>query len=471
MNALISFLARAVAPTFENEDKARRQFILNILLVGAASLLFIGVLVDIFDRFFISPELYSSNSLSSFVLYALFLFFVGLYAFSRRKLVELASYLLLGAFFLLSAYMGYHWGVDVTASLLFYAVTIVMAGILINTRLAFIMTVLVGVVMAATGYLQQYHLIMVQNYWRMDRWKWSDIIMIFSIMLIIATVSWLSNREIEKSLKRARRSESELMQERDLLEVRVEERTRELRQAEIEKMSQAYHFVEFGRLAGSVFHDLMNPLTALSLNIDSIAAASETRAALAEDVQRAKRATVHMQELLDAMRKHLARSGSVQRFSLRDTLNDVVHVLGSYARKQGVHLLLEAPGDGEAYGDPVAFTQVMSNLIGNAVQAYAPGAGAAGKRGERAKDVRITLEALSDGARISVRDHAPGIAPDVLPHIFEPFFTTKQLDTGLGLGLSLSKRIVEKEFRGTLSVHSELGEGSTFTLYLPHREP
>jgi two-component system NtrC family sensor kinase len=67
---------------------------------------------------------------------------------------------------------------------------------------------------------------------------------------------------------------------------------------------------------------------------------------------------------------------------------------------------------------------------------------------------------------ITVRDDGAGIAPDVLPHIFEPFLTTKESGHGVGLGLAISRGIVERH-NGRIEVASELGRGTTFTITLP----
>ncbi len=468
LSALPDLFTAATAPKSRDEDTARREFILNVLLLSLLALFGIGVLIDGVHRILSDPLAHEAESLSELTLYLVFIFFAGLYALSRNRMVRLPSYLLVGAFFLLTAYMGFRWGVDVPAEIVFYPLVIVMAGILLSTRMAFLGTALIAVVMCATAYAQQRGLIATDTYWRSDIWSWGDVIMIALIYAIVATVAWLGNREIGKSLDRARRSEAALKEERDLLEVRVEERTLELRQAQLERMSEAYRFVEFGRLASGVFHDLMNPLAALSLNIGRIADAPSSRTALAEDVRRAKRAAAHMQSLLDSMRKHLAREGTQELFSLRHMLEEATGVLSSYARQRGVRLRLFASEDAQLYGDPVSLTQALTNLLSNAIQSYPPPQDAAPSA---PREVAVTLVLEPDAAMVSIRDQGRGIDTDALPRIFEPFFTTKGNEEGLGLGLPLAKRIVEKGFGGSLAVDSTAGEGSLFTLYLPIREP
>src|SRR5204862_2776099 len=116
-------------------------------------------------------------------------------------------------------------GVDIPQSILTYALIIVMSGILISSRSAFFMSSLVALTIMTIGYLQQEKFIIVSSSWRKDVESLTDSLVIIATFYVIFIVSWLSNRETEKALKRARASEKALKQQRDLLEVKVEERT------------------------------------------------------------------------------------------------------------------------------------------------------------------------------------------------------------------------------------------------------
>ena len=104
-------------------------------------------------------------------------------------------------------------------------------------------------------------------------------------------------------------------------------------------------------------------------------------------------------------------------------------------------------------GDRFALGRVYRNLITNAIQATEPGG-----------RVAITTARAGDQVEISVTDTGSGIAPERLPPIFDDFVTTKR--RGLGLGLAISKRIVE-QLDGTITVESELGRGTAFTTRFP----
>jgi len=461
MNAFAVFFRQAVRPRSADEDRARREFIFNVLALSALALLLVAIVDNTLHSIFTDGALHRAGSLSSLAFYGLFVFFAALYALSLRGRAVLASFIFLAALFDLAAYMGYRWGVDLSASLLFYALVITMAGILISAQFAFVTAFLAGIAIAITTHLHRIGAIQPDRSWITELWKADDVVVATLIFLVIATVMWLSNREIEKSLVRARRSEADLKRERDMLEVRVQERTAELQQAELERMTQAYRFVEFGRLASGVFHDLMNPLAGLTLNIDRIANAPESRTILADDVERAKLAAAHMQDLLGAMRRHLKREIHEEVFSVRDILTGAVKLVATRAREHNVECVMAARTDAQVFGDAVALTQAVVNLLGNAIQAYPSVLSAAPQR-----TVQLTLRCNAQKAVVTVQDFGSGIPEGVLPHIFEPYFTTKEKE-GIGLGLSLAKRIVEKDFSGALTVESGKGEGTIFMMTLP----
>jgi signal transduction histidine kinase len=100
-------------------------------------------------------------------------------------------------------------------------------------------------------------------------------------------------------------------------------------------------------------------------------------------------------------------------------------------------------------------SQVMINLIMNALHAM-----------ENGGTLQVGLEPERDRIKLTVSDTGQGIPKDVLPKIFEPFFTTKEFGKGTGLGLTVVKGIIE-EHQGTITVESEEGKGTRFTVLLP----
>lgn len=416
-------------------------------------------------------ETYSNNSIGFGMLLLLLVFLICLHHLSRRGFQNIASLLFVALFFLLSAYMGYRWGVDVNASLLLYALVVVMTGVLLNSRAAFVIAIAAGSTVLILGKMQAMGIVEMNRYWRSQPWTETDSIMLLVILGLIAIVSWLSNREIESSLKRARRSEEELKKERDMLEVRVRERTRELQLAQMENMRQSYRMVEFGRLTSGLMHDLTNPLTALSLNIENMTrshaahhAASKAFREISEDIERAKQVVEHMTRLTQSVRKHLAREGSCEVFSVRQCVEGVMDVMRSYARPRRVALSLETQ-EVRTLGDPASLGQVVSNLVSNAIEAFDHDTGEVERR------VVVRVSHSQEYIRLEVEDNGPGIPQQTCEKIFEPFFSTKSKSNGLGIGLALSKRVIEQDFGGSIAVERPPQGGTRFVVSFPIREP
>jgi signal transduction histidine kinase len=136
-------------------------------------------------------------------------------------------------------------------------------------------------------------------------------------------------------------------------------------------------------------------------------------------------------------------------------IGDVVRRLAVLHPERILHE--ESQLDAFALGDADALTQVLLILLDNALKFTPPNG-----------TVAVTTAVHADHVVLQVRDTGVGIAPDALPQIFERFYQgdTARTGTGTGLGLAIAKAMVEGQ-QGTISVESQLGEGSTFTVRLP----
>ena len=112
--------------------------------------------------------------------------------------------------------------------------------------------------------------------------------------------------------------------------------------------------------------------------------------------------------------------------------------------------------------DPAHLQQAFLNVLINAEHAVLSGGAA------RRIEIRTGTRKNGTQVVVTIRDHGPGIAADVLPKIFDPFFTTKDVGEGSGLGLSIVHGIVDRH-GGRIMVESQVGEGTTFRIVLPVR--
>lgn len=453
---------RIIAPRSPDPDRRRREFILNVIV---SSILLLVVVLDTSIAWNqLTDPGYEGISFAAFTSFALF--FAALLFLSRKGLSELASYIFIAFYFLITTYSIARWGIELPSPVLSYAVVIVASSVLIGTRFGAAMTAVISVTSIAVGYLQVNGGIEPDLAWRLRPLQFEDTLENSLIYVSIMVISWLSNREIEQSLRRALRSEEALTRERDLLEMKVEERTRELKEAQLEKVAQLYRFAEFGRLSSGIFHDLINPLTAVSLTMEKLHDENKLPdQGAVEQVERAVRASKRMDSFIQTVRKQLRSEGSDSLFSVKEEIEESVDLLAHKARSSGIAVRIDASDGIETYGNPVRFFQVIVNLVSNALDSY-QGA----DKGKAREGVTVSARAESGAIRVSVKDGGLGIPSSILPSIFDPFFTTKAGESGIGLGLSTTKQIIENDFGGSISVKSAEGAGSEFILSIPVRK-
>jgi two-component system C4-dicarboxylate transport sensor histidine kinase DctB len=286
------------------------------------------------------------------------------------------------------------------------------------------------------------------------------------LFFVITCVLWLSNREIEKSLERARNSEYALRLERDSLEERVAERTAEIKDLELKRVSDLYRFAEFGKLSSGIFHDLANPLTAVSISIENLRADGTGSVIKSKDVQeqiaRAVTATKKMDSLIRTIGKQIKSHEQSILFSPAKEIEDVLTVLSHKARVAMVTITKEIDDQIVIFGNPLRLYQAVNNIVSNAIDAC--------EENDSSSERHCHIELKKNGSSVSIIiwNTGPVISPDLLGSIFEPFFTTKPSDRGTGIGLSTSKNIIEKEFYGSIKIES-IVEKTSFIITLPVR--
>ena len=441
-------------------DVERRGLILNILLLGLI-IIFAGLdCLILFDSFLSKDGIFDDGIpftyFSAIILLTIFLFLL-----SRKGWVNLVSYLLIISSIIGASYGSYHWGISMPAGLLLYGFIISTASILISSEFGLLLTGLIACFLIFEGMIEStYHLVPV---WRSQQMRATDGIQYSLLLLLTMTLSWLSNREINKSLKRAIESEAELKTERDSLEIRVQERTCELRRSQIEKTEQTQRFAEFGRLSSGIFHDLMNSLSSVSLSIHGL----EKNPVVLEEMRDSKEClnkavtlSKKMGDYLQSIKKQIHSEKEEKSFSIIKEIKDCVSILSYRCRETGTEIILQNENDFELYGNPHKFYQIISNLIGNAIDACA------GLPTER-KKISIKVKKEENMLAISIKDYGHGIRPDILKKVFNPFFSTKKDGAGMGLGLALIKENIESCFNGKIIVISQVDKGTTFKILVP----
>jgi two-component system sensor histidine kinase HydH len=233
---------------------------------------------------------------------------------------------------------------------------------------------------------------------------------------------------------------------------RIEEVVERLQQREHEVL-RAEQLAAVGQLAAGVAHEVRNPLTSIKMLVQS--AREEAAGPVADDLAVVEREVRRIERSLQAF-LDFARPPRPERrpHDLATLATDTLALVRGRANNQRVELTFEhPPGPVTAAVDADQVRQVLVNLLLNALDAM-PGGG------------RLVLGLRRDAgwAELTVTDTGPGIDPKVAPRLFEPFVSDKE--TGLGLGLVTSRRLVEVH-GGRLVGENRPGGGATFTVRLP----
>lgn len=245
---------------------------------------------------------------------------------------------------------------------------------------------------------------------------------------------------------------------------------------------RADRLATLGRLAAGIAHEVNTPLGAMLAELkllgdladeyrDSVHDPGVTKADHAEiaaEMGRGVRTATEWARKASAyirrMKLHGRDAGGGRtRFLLRDVVRDAEALLAHRLRAAACHVeVAEEPRGVALYGDPARLGQVVVNVIGNALDAYEDG-------GRPADRIAVEIRQAGTEVRLAIRDWAGGMPPDVAAHVFDELFTTKDAGRGTGLGLWISRTLVEETFGGTIAVEVEPGVGSCFVLELPVR--
>jgi|SRR5579862_3797465 len=249
------------------------------------------------------------------------------------------------------------------------------------------------------------------------------------------------------------------------LEDRVEQKTAELRRAS-EHFIHVEKMASLGKMAAVVAHEVNNPLSGILTYakllrkwVTTGQAGNEKRD---ESVQCLELIAAESRRCGELVKNLLSLSRmapmNLEFIPLQVVIDRCLLLVRHPLEMAGVQLQVQLAEDlPPLQCDPAQIEQVLLALITNAMDAMPQGGNIWLEARFKEPDAEIEIE---------VRDDGPGMAPDLLTRIFEPFFTTKDTGHGVGLGLAISRGIVERH-RGRLEVQSELGKGTRFSITLP----
>lgn len=237
------------------------------------------------------------------------------------------------------------------------------------------------------------------------------------------------------------------------LEFKVEERTRELKEAQA-KLLQSEKLASMGQVAASMGHELRNPLSVIKNSTYYLKMKIKEDPKLVKHLEILDREIAAAEKIIDDLLTFThTRELSTTLTDIHRMLEEVLSVADAPSS-----VLMEKNFDPQLVPFQVDSDQIRRafiNMIRNAFQAM-----------DNSGKLKITTRKKEDWAEIEFSDTGKGIAPENLEKLYQPFFTTKA--KGIGLGLAVSKKIIDQH-KGKIYVSSGLGKGTTFTISLPIR--
>jgi len=233
-----------------------------------------------------------------------------------------------------------------------------------------------------------------------------------------------------------------------------------------EQLTESQRLATIGTIAAVIAHEFNNLLTPIvsysQYALQSAESAKPDAELIKKALNKAFQSSSKAGRICTSMLGLARGESSFGAVDIQRLVDETLSVLARDPQKDGIALRVQVQPGLSVNGDHVQLEQVLLNLLINARQAML------GRGGS------ITIKAQRTDAgelRLQVIDTGPGIPEKYLTRIFDPFFTTKGTTRkgepkGTGLGLAICKEIVEHH-KGRIEVHSEVGKGSTFSIYLP----
>jgi signal transduction histidine kinase len=279
---------------------------------------------------------------------------------------------------------------------------------------------------------------------------------------IVATKLEEKVYELEEALLRAQAAEDRLQRLNAELELRVAlEVEKNIAQDRI--MAHQARLAAMGEMLSNISHQWRQPLNNVALIIQNLQAEFEDRELSIDScsayVAECMKYLTYMSGTIDNFQAFYLTDHKQQIFNPCVAINDIIALIKEDMEFHGIKLVTEVQNNLSIYGYKKEFAQVIMNVIMNSKDSIQ-------KTKPLNPFIQISMRGSDQSAIITIRDNGGGIPADIIDKVFDPYFTTKFMAQGVGMGLYMSKMIVEKHMHGQISV-SSTDSGTEITIELP----
>ncbi|PHR52773.1 MAG: hypothetical protein COA44_15910 [Arcobacter sp.] len=279
----------------------------------------------------------------------------------------------------------------------------------------------------------------------------------------VKTFAFMTDISKQKKIEEDLRERQEGIEElNNSLESKISEEVEKNREKD-QMMYQQSRLASMGEMIGNIAHQWRQPLNIMALVMQDLYISDQlgnlTSKKVEDSYEKSNNLLQYMSQTIDDFRNFFQQGGEVTAFSVKEALDSVYSLINTNLAYNHIECDINVKHDSMIKGGLNEFKQVLINIINNAQEAIE-----SSKSSKKKIEVLITQD--KEFAIIRISDDGGGISKDVIQKVFDPYFTTKNQTQGTGLGLYMSKQIIENSMCGSLSVKN-VNNGAEFSIRLP----
>ncbi len=260
-----------------------------------------------------------------------------------------------------------------------------------------------------------------------------------------------------------------LLEERKMyaktLEKKVASEVKKNQQQQLMMLQQS-RLAQMGEMISMIAHQWRQPLNNLSL-INQLLISKYAKGKLNDEAleyfkSNSKKQINLMSTTIDDFRNFFKKENNAKAFVLNDVISEVLNMTAAIYTCNGIKIEFNPQENFQLYGNANGLAQVILNIINNAKDALI-------ESSQEEKKIKISIDTNDDDIVLCIQDNAGGIDAQIIDKIFDPYFSTKQDKNGTGLGLYMSKMIIQEQLNAKIEVYND-AEGANFVIHLPKGE-